>query len=48
MAANGPLFMLLLFDVHVAILKLLNLRDALAYAQIGPVYTVRFLSPCTA
>ena len=37
MAANRPPFMLLSFDVHVAILKLLNLRDALAYAQIAPL-----------
>ena len=36
MAANRPPFMLS-FDVHVAIVKLLNLRDALAYAQITPV-----------
>ena len=37
MAANRPPFMLLPFDVHVAIVKLLNLRDALVYAQITPV-----------
>ena len=37
MAANRPHFMLLPFDVHVAIVKLLSLRDALVYAQITPV-----------
>ena len=35
--ANLPLFVLLPFEVHVAIVKLLRLNEALVYAQLTPL-----------